>query len=637
MERNTQKHGLINLVILVLVGAAALAVASYGKTQAGLISVMFMGLGALVAAVSWFQMGLEERERVEKLEFDELSRSAAGSAIFTASETEVFPAQRSREQFERFFVPAFTILLCLLEFGVAFLLWRWMHRPGAANVIIQQQSQLVIMGLFGMFFLVLFLIGRFSATLARLENLRLLRPGATSILLSAYLCLLVGLGIIPELAGITRFDRYLALSLICLMVLIGIETLINLVFELYRPRIKGKVGRPMYESRMISLLGQPEGIFRTAAHTLDYQFGFKVSETWAYRLFVRWLPWMFVGQGAALLLSTTVVFVEPGEQAVLEHCGRFVRVLEPGGHFKLPWPVDQIHRFPTKRIQTLDVGFTPEIGPPKQGQTVLWTVQHTREENFVVADPAAISVRPDATNSSTRRQLPPVNVLTVSIPVQYQITNIVSWLYNNEEPEVLLQSLATRQVVLYLVSVDFQDIMTRGLARATQVLQDKIQAEADRHNLGAHIVFVGLQDIHPPVSVAPEFEKVVAATHTAEATILDAQSYQIVANSLAEVQAYKILSEARADAWRQKVDAEARASLFTNQLPAYLASPSVYTNRAYWEMYAQAATNVRKYILLVTNTHDIVVLNLEDKVSEEYLGGLSVAPPPSQTSTNKKN
>jgi membrane protease subunit HflK len=179
--------------------------------------------------------------------------------------------------------------------------------------------------------------------------------------------------------------------------------------------------------------------------------------------------------------------------------------------------------------------------------------------------------------------------------------------------------------------------MTRGLARATQVLQDKIQAEADRHNLGAHIVFVGLQDIHPPVSVAPEFEKVVAATHTAEATILDAQSYQIVANSLAEVQAYKILSEARADAWRQKVDAEARASLFTNQLPAYLASPSVYTNRAYWEMYAQAATNVRKYILLVTNTHDIVVLNLEDKVSEEYLGGLSVVPPPSQTSTNKKN
>jgi hypothetical protein len=32
-----------------------------------------------------------------------------------------------------------------------------------------------------------------------------------------------------------------------------------------------------------------------------------------------------------------------------------------------------------------------------------------------------------------------------------------------------------------------------------------------------------------------------------------------------------------------------------------------------------------------------VVLNLEDKVSEEYLGGLSVVPPPSQTSTNKKN
>ena len=74
-----------------------------------------MGLGILVAAVSWFQMRLEDRERLEKLELEELAKTHGGAALFEAKDAEVFPAQRSREQFERFFVPAFTVMLFLLQ------------------------------------------------------------------------------------------------------------------------------------------------------------------------------------------------------------------------------------------------------------------------------------------------------------------------------------------------------------------------------------------------------------------------------------------------------------------------------------------------------------------------------------------
>ena len=42
--------------------------------------------------------------------------------------------------------------------------------------------------------------------------------------------------------------------------------------------------------------------------------------------------------------------------------------------------------------------------------------------------------------------------------------------------------------------------------------------------MGANIVYVGLQDIHPPVKVAADYEKVVAAIHTREANILDVGS-----------------------------------------------------------------------------------------------------------------
>ena len=77
MERNIQKNGLVNLVILLAVGLAAFAVARYANSLAGTVAAGFLGLGGLVALVSWFQMRLEERERIEKLEFDEVTKGGA--------------------------------------------------------------------------------------------------------------------------------------------------------------------------------------------------------------------------------------------------------------------------------------------------------------------------------------------------------------------------------------------------------------------------------------------------------------------------------------------------------------------------------------------------------------------------------
>ena len=64
MERSIQKNGLINLLTLLAVGVAGFAVARFANSLAGLVGVVFMGLGILVAAVSWFQMRLEENERL---------------------------------------------------------------------------------------------------------------------------------------------------------------------------------------------------------------------------------------------------------------------------------------------------------------------------------------------------------------------------------------------------------------------------------------------------------------------------------------------------------------------------------------------------------------------------------------------
>ncbi|MBC8094604.1 MAG: protease modulator HflK, partial [Akkermansiaceae bacterium] len=474
------------------------------------------------------------------------------------------------------------------------------------------------------------LLGKFSATIARLENHRLLRPSAGWVLLSAYLCFLVIIGIIGVQAdgsrqsGFFKADLYVARALAGLLALVAFETLINLILELYRPRLKGKIARPLYESRVVGLLGQPEGVFTTAAKTLDYQFGFKVSETWFYRFFEKALAWLLLLQIGVLLASTSVAFIEPGEQGLLERFGRPVesrQLLNPGAHLKWPWPVDRVYRFRTEQIQRFNVGYTPDESF-ERNSAQLWTMAHPNEENFLVANREQTL----ATNTIAGRRPPPVSLLTVSIPVQFQITNLLHWAYNNQEPTNLLQNIATREAVRYFVSADLNDVMSKDRLDAAETLRSRIQSAADQHQLGAKILFVGLQDIHPPVKVAQDYEKVIGAAHQKQAKILAAQAGAIATNALASSEATNLVNRASAERVNREISAYAQAALFTNQIPAFEAAPSVYKHRAYLQAFGRSTAKARKYILLTTNTENVFVMDLQDQIGADMLRGLSVTP-----------
>jgi len=614
VDRSIQKNGLVNFAVALLIFLAAFGVTVFSGSLGGQAASVFLGLGVLVTFVSWFQMRLEENERLEKLELDELARSR-GASLFETKDSGSYPARNAREQFEKYFVPGFTILLFLLEAGGAWGLWYWSGKNLAG---LREVNATASLSLFGIFALLLFLFGRFSVTMARLENNRLLRPGASFLLAGAYVCALAALGIAGVEAKYPNADFWAVRVLCVLLGMLAVENLLVLLLEIYRPRVKGKVTRPLFESRIAGLLAQPESLFTTAAQTLDYQFGFKVSETWFFQACKKNLPILFLVQLAALLLSTMVVFVDAGEQAVLERCGKEKYVLEPGGHFKLPWPADKIYRFRTDQIQSFAVGYTNDA-QSEASSVVLWTVSHAKEENFLVGNRSQGPMTESGTNDVGSSK--PVGLISVSIPVQYQITNITDWVYNNTTPQDFLESLATREVVHYFAGSDLNDVLSHGRLDAASALRDRIQAAANDWKLGAKIVFVGLQDIHPPTAsdVAKTYENVVGAEQTRLAKILDAEAAAIRTNALADAEAYTVTNVA--DAYRVRVvsAAYARAALFTNQIPAFEAAPSVYRQRIYLQNFADITRNARKYILLVTNTEDVVIFDLEDKIREDLM------------------
>ncbi len=612
MERNIQKNGLVNLAVALAIFLAGFGVTVFAGSLGGQVASVFLGLSVLVAFISWFQMRLDENERLERLELDELARSR-GSSLFESKDSGSFPARNARLQFEKFFVPSFAVLLLLLEVAGAWLLWRW---SGLATTSIKPEGATPSLSLFAIFALLLFLFGRFSVTIARLENHRLLRPGASFLLAGAYVCAFAALGIAGVELKFPRADFWVARGLCILLMLMAAENLLTMLLEIYRPRMKGRVGRPLYESRVVGILAQPESLFNAAAQTLDYQFGFKVSETWFFQAVRTNILILVLVQVAVLLISTSVVFINTGEEAVLERFGRPAGTLTAGVHFKLPWPVDHIYRFRTEEIQSFAVGYTPDAAS-ESAPTILWTIPHAQEQNFLVANRSTVTnLDNNSGDTNDSANIQPIGMITVSIPIQFQITNITDWVYKNTDPEPLLEDLATREVIHYLAGIDLNDLLAEGRLEAAETLRQRIQLAVNDRSLGAKIVFVGLQDIHPPTAseVASTYEKVIGAQQIELAMIYGAQASAIRTNAIAAGQAF--VATNLADARRvQLVSSKlAEAALFTNQIPAFKAAPSVYRQRLYLQSFAAATAGARKYVILTTNTQDVVIFDLEDKV-----------------------
>jgi membrane protease subunit HflK len=615
MDRNHQKTGFLIWVAL-LVAAVGMAVAARSMdSDAAWCGSLLLGSGLFISLASWFQTHLEEREQVEKLEYDEVSRGQDGSALFEGAE-ESFPARRSREMFERWLVPIFTLVLVAGQ--AAGIYWRWTKIEATK---IQPEGASLGMALLGFFALVLFLLGKYSSGLARIENQRLLRPGSGFLLLGAYVCFAVTASLAAVQAGFPQWDDYLARAFCVILGLIALELLAGLVFEIYRPRVKGVQARLLYDSRLVGLLGQPEGIVLAAAHALDYQFGFKVSETWFYRFLEQRFAWLVLAQLGALFLSTSVVVIQPGERGLLERFGRYVSsrgVLQPGAHLKFPYPVDVVRRFATREIQTFSIGHAPEEAPV-ENQFFFWTKNHYKEEyNLLVATRLDT---PSNTNSTTSV---PVSLLTVNMPVQYQISDPVAWAYNYADSGALLENIATREVVRYLVGVDLNEIMSEGRVQAAVDLRKRIQERADALKLGVEIVFVGLQDIHPPVKVAGDFEAVVGAQQSKQARILKARGYAAKSVPVANANATNQIYKAQAEGARRLMEAASRAGQFTNQETAFAAARVVYPERLYLQTLARSLQGARKYVVAATNTEDVYQLNLEDKIRLDLENSLAL-------------
>lgn len=539
MNDQRAQHVALGGVLLQTVAFGILLVISLWSTSDAINAVARL---ALLGIPIWFMIFLvfKQMSRVtaEALETAELrrARAAGGSeAIFEMDDEALLLEQNRLRWMIKWMLPGVTIVLAILLIGGHFVGWHWtldnaFTKSGEHSI--RRTSNPTLMMWFVVFTgFLCFLYARYSLTLSRMPEWRLLRAGATSLAGTAVACLLVVIALMAG-AHMEWAEPLVAYVVRVVLIVLGIELSANFILDLYRPRTPGMVPRPSFESRLLGLIGEPGGVARSIADAVNYQFGFEVSSTWFYQLLQRWLFPLMVATCVVVLALSSVVIINADERAYVERFGRLLgdppHMLKPGLHLKWPFPIDMVERAPVHRVSEVVVGEATVEEDPDPRRAIVWTQDHdfVPEMMLLVASPKlglrdAAAIAPVGAGVTGGSESVAVSLLMVSVPVVYRVRDLQKFLYSYAEPVKVMESVAYQYLCDYGASVDVDELMGPGREPFNQELKQRIQSRADELDLGIEIVFAGIRGAHPPTKekVADAFQAVVAAQTQMHATI----------------------------------------------------------------------------------------------------------------------
>ena len=615
--------------------------------------------GVLIA--QFYQRTLAEQE---KLDAGQLSKAADEGTIFSGGADRMAMmavAQKRLVFLEKWVVPVSAVLIGIYQVVMGLLLFQGKvlkDTPEWSN----PKNLLLSAVLMATVSFIAFLFSRYATGMSAETAWKPLRAGGSYLLATA----LLGFALAISLA-LAQFKHSQGLAVLgyvipLLLMLLGVEVVLNAILDVYRPRVAGQYSRAAFDSRILGMFNEPGGILHTVSHTIDYQFGFQVSQTWFYKLLEKAIFPLILFALLILYLMSSFVVIGPGQAGVVERYGVPVRDLEPGLHLKCPWPIEIVYVHPVDQIQRFSIGYK-EGEADKEKKAFLWGEKHYEEEYNLL-----IAVQTDS--SSDDIGAAPVSIVQASVPVLFRISDVRKYIFNHRDSRELLEAICYRELTRYAASAKIEtddtasngqkSLLGAGRIEAAEELKRRIQNAVNEADLGVEIVLLGLQGVHPPPEVAKEYEDVVASVQEKQAMVLNALAEKNrilteLGGSIAEVDAlynlaleferskelgdeqkteqlknelqvafgrvkgrvFRTLREAESYAFERVNLARGEGLRFNGQLQAYHASPEIYKKLQRLMTLEETLGGVRKYVV-VTDDEDaqVYIVDLQEKLKQ---------------------
>jgi membrane protease subunit HflK len=252
--------------------------------------------------------------------------------------------------------------------------------------------------------------------------------------------------------------------------------------------------------------------------------------------------------------------VDPDELGVVLRFGKYVREVQPGLNYHLPYPIETALTPQALRVNKIDIGM--RVAADLRRGT---TIRRVPEESLMLTGDE--------------------NIVDVDFSVLWKIkpNGVGDYLFNIQQPEGTVKAVAESAMREVVGRSNIQPILTGARQNIETGVQDLIQSVLDKYGAGIQITQVQLQKVDPPSQVIDAFRDVQAARADLERSQNVAQTY-----------ANKVVPEARgraaqitqnAEAYREQTVAEAKGatSRFLQVYDEYKKAPDVTRQRMYLE------------------------------------------------------
>ena len=311
---------------------------------------------------------------------------------------------------------------------------------------------------------------------------------------------------------------------------------------------------------------------------------------------------------AVLLVATSSMLyrIDASDQGVLLRFGRQVDTVEPGLHWKLPWPFETVYKVPVRRIQRLEFGFVTE----QAGRTTRYATP--RPENLAIAEMLTGDL----------------NLANVEWIVQYRVKDAHDYLFNIGGTETVssaslpageaadvnpavpdtIRDVAESVVRTLVGDTSVDAVLTLGREQIAADAKLQIQEMLDGFNAGVEIDTVKLQSTAPPEQVKDAFQEVNRARQKKERVVNEAEGERNRQIPAARGKKDQAISEAEGYHQRVVLAAQGRTEAFTAQLSEYQQAKEATQTRLYLEAVEEVLAGVGQKTIVDESVHGLIPL-----------------------------
>lgn len=316
---------------------------------------------------------------------------------------------------------------------------------------------------------------------------------------------------------------------------------------------------------------------------------------------------VFVASVCALILltvyfATGLFFVQPDERAVVRWFGRVTEAsakLPPGLHYALPWPFCRVDRVRTMEVRRLIIGL-PSAGNemPRASSSGDGQLGDTQGEPESAASGRQTDTRLKPESSGAYDMLSgDVNILAVTMVVQYQVATPADYLVGTAAPDRLVERTVRSVLIEQLAGMPVDQAFTGAKAGLQFDTLRESQVLLDRFGCGIQLVATNLEAIDPPAEVLPAFQDVVSAKKDGERAEDWAATAAARMLGQARGQSASRLSEAQSYAYSRVSRARGESTRFLSVLGAYRKNPELFRRRYELQALERVLPRLRLFVM----------------------------------------